>query len=104
MKMQAELFLLVGRTTEQILPTIDSMTPQFALVELLQTLIEQFRRVVSAHQTVLTVMERTARLHNCFLNVYDFNDIWSRIQSVVSSINLIKKHSLIFLVLVFVSI
>ncbi|XP_069698515.1 exocyst complex component 4 isoform X1 [Periplaneta americana] len=85
-QMQTELLAIIERTTQQILdssqqPSMRS-TP-LLLLELLQTVFDQFRHVAAAHASVLRSFSRAADRHRIDVRLYEMPDVWSKIQAVL---------------------
>ncbi len=53
------------------------------LAELLQLLFRQFKMVASLHQLLITQLNRVAKSRGISENLYDINEVWNQIQSVV---------------------
>jgi hypothetical protein len=88
--MQTELLAIIGRTTQQLLdlsqqpPHSLGARPMPLLLELLQTVFDQFRRVAAAHTSVLHSFAQAADRHHIDVRLYEMPDVWSKVQAVVS--------------------
>ncbi|XP_071448510.1 exocyst complex component 4 [Hetaerina americana] len=105
-KMQNELLTIVKRTTQQVLvdhgvgstvvatggttgpvislPTQDQSASQGkALLDLLQTVFDQFRMIAAAHSCILQSFRRAAEKYRVDVQLYEMVDVWSKIQAVV---------------------
>lgn len=61
-----------------------SQLKQAALLELIQTIFEQFRAVAQAHATLLSHLTRTIEKYNITdVKLYDMKEFWSKVQAVV---------------------
>lgn len=96
--MDSELTAIVSRTTKSILDAPQSVTslavylennkptepePQRLLLELLETIFDQFRRVATAHSIVLNGFNKVAEKYRIDVRLYEMPDVWSKIQAVV---------------------
>ncbi|XP_015108792.1 exocyst complex component 4 [Diachasma alloeum] len=97
-QMQSELLNIISRTSEQIKKSSPKTPPKTGaepngvieptntdnpLVELLQTVFEQFRSVASAHGTALRSFSHVCKKHNLDVRLYEMPDVWSKIQAVL---------------------
>ncbi|KAK7863550.1 hypothetical protein R5R35_011175 [Gryllus longicercus] len=94
-EMQTELLAIISRTTKQIRDGPMSITlaqpgqgdpaaaRQQPLLELLQTIFEQFRHVATAHSAVLQRLSRAADKYHADVRLYEMADVWSKIQAVL---------------------
>ncbi|XP_067012482.2 exocyst complex component 4 isoform X2 [Anabrus simplex] len=91
-EMQTELLAIISRTTQQIrdeavtntqIQQDPSMARQQPLLELLQTVFEQFRRVAAAHATVLQSLSHAADKYRVEIRLYEMADVWSKVQAVL---------------------
>ena len=85
-EMQAELLAIISRTTQQLLDASQQPGARntHLLLELLQTVFDQFRRVAAAHASVLRSFARAAEKHHIDVRLYEMPDVWSKVQAVVS--------------------
>lgn len=89
--MQSELQAIIPRATREVLDSSQSI-PSGAggaeggqlLVELLETVLDQLRRVAAAHALLLRCVSKACTKHNVALRLYDLMEVWSKIQAVVS--------------------
>ncbi|CAG2064384.1 unnamed protein product, partial [Timema podura] len=98
-EMQTELLSIISRTTQQILDM--SALPQqpqpaahhdpaqtqplarpVLLLELLQTVFEQFRCVAAAHAVALRSFSFVADKYHIDVRLYEMPDVWSKVQAV----------------------
>ncbi|CAL4123115.1 unnamed protein product, partial [Meganyctiphanes norvegica] len=104
-RMQKELSIIISRTSQQILeyhptPPIDDPAQSVVVVigstviksdtregrllqELLQVVFEQFRLVVSAHQSVVVSLRSSADAHGLEVQLYSMADVWSKVQAAL---------------------
>jgi hypothetical protein len=88
--MQTELLAIIERTTQQMLDLSQQPTHSLGahstslLLELLQTVFDQFRQVAAAHASVLHSFARAADKHHIDVRLYEMPDVWSKVQAVVS--------------------
>lgn len=101
--MKTELLGIVTRTTKNIIESHKNKTliiPQInienestcitesqgqsLLRELLQTLFDQCRLVVTAHTTALRSFSHVNKKYNLQVQLYSIKDVWNNIQEVVS--------------------
>ncbi|PNF38735.1 Exocyst complex component 4 [Cryptotermes secundus] len=88
-QMQTELLAIIGRTTQQLLDL--SQQPPHSLgarstpllLELLQTVFDQFRCVAAAHASVLHSFAQAADRHRIDVRLYEMPDVWSKVQAVL---------------------
>ena len=74
---------------------------QSLLLELLQTVFDQFRLVVSAHSMALRSFSHVNKKYNLDVSLYEMVDVWRNIQEVVSlfrenEYRKLMNHCLIF--------
>lgn len=95
--MESELTAIVSKTTKSILDAPQSITslavnlenkptepePQRLLLELLETIFDQFRRVAAAHAIVLNGFNKFSEKYRIDVRLYEMPDVWSKIQAVV---------------------
>lgn len=107
--MQTELLTIIARTSKKIKEIADnqpvSIKPisnenpeikisassnavekQSLLLDLLQTVFEQFRLVAATHATALRSFSHVVKKYNLDVRLYEMPDVWSKIQAVVSII------------------
>ncbi|XP_012254294.2 exocyst complex component 4 isoform X2 [Athalia rosae] len=105
-QMQSELLNIIARTSRKIMdmgdnqPSIvkppstetteikivtsnNTTTKQSLLLDLLQTLFEQFRLVAAAHAIVLRSFSYVVKRNNLDVRLYEMPDVWSQIQAVL---------------------
>ncbi|XP_046385414.1 exocyst complex component 4 [Ischnura elegans] len=106
-KMQDELLAIVKKTTQQVLidagggsaivpgsgvtvPVISLPSQQDqsasqgkALLDLLQTVFDQFRLIAAAHACILQCFCRATEKYRIDVQLYEMVDVWSKIQAVV---------------------
>lgn len=90
--MQNELLLIVHRTTLHVndfmnfqsSTEVKNQMKQNALLELVQTLFEQFRSIAQAHAKLLGHLTRAVEKYNVETNLYDMKEFWLKVQDVVS--------------------
>ncbi|XP_015592198.1 exocyst complex component 4 isoform X2 [Cephus cinctus] len=104
-QMQTELLNIIARTSKQIKesaehqpilprPVITDSTEikvtsnngsgsQALLLELLQTVFEQFRLVAGAHSTALRSFSYVVKKYNLDVRLYEMPDVWSKVQAVL---------------------
>jgi hypothetical protein len=107
-QMQTELLAIIERTTQQLLDLSQQPTHSLGsrstslLLELLQTVFDQFRQVAAAHASVLRSFARAADKHHIDVRLYEMPDVWSKVQAVVSAwiqyVNIHKAEVLLQLV------
>lgn len=57
---------------------------QGALLELIQTIFEQFRAVGQAHATLLSHLTKTKEKYNLTdLKLYEMRDFWNKVQTIL---------------------
>lgn len=106
-QMQTELLNIIARTSKKIREIADnqpacvkpistdtsdvkiitsnnSAEKQSLLLDLLQTVFEQFRLVAATHATVLRSLSHVVKKYNLDVRLYEMPDVWSKIQAVVS--------------------
>ena len=64
----------------------DGSQQQHPLPELLEALLERFRRIAAAHAFVLRRLAASAEKRNYQIRLYEMNVVWSTIQAVVSNL------------------
>lgn len=64
---------------------------QYLLLELLQTVFDQFRLVVSAHSITLQSFSHVNKKYNLDVRLYKVADVWRNIQEVASKLIIAKK-------------
>lgn len=88
--MQTELLAIIEHTTQHILELSQQPTHSIGahstpfLLELLETVFDQFRCVAAAHASVLRSFSRAADRHHIDVRLYEMADVWSKVQAVVS--------------------
>ncbi|KAK0167148.1 hypothetical protein PV327_004582 [Microctonus hyperodae] len=105
-QMQSELLKIIAQTTNQIKTNSEksSMTPikplstelstvkithnnenenHSLLLDLLQTIFEQFRLIVNAHTMALRSFSFVCKKYNLDVRLYEIPDVWSKIQAVL---------------------
>nr|CAD7203089.1 unnamed protein product [Timema douglasi] len=99
-EMQTELLSIISRTTQQILDmSALPQQPQLAahhdpaqtqplarpvlLLELLQTVFEQFRCLAAAHAVALRSFSFVADKYHIDVRLYEMPDVWSKVQAVL---------------------
>jgi hypothetical protein len=88
--MQTELLAIIERSTQQLLDLSQQLPHSLSarsmppLLELLQTVFDQFRRVAAAHTSVLHSFAHAADRHHIDVRLYEMPDVWSKVQAVVS--------------------
>ncbi|KAG8039773.1 hypothetical protein G9C98_000502, partial [Cotesia typhae] len=102
-KMQNELLNIIARTSDSIKANADKMMPksdvsgvriinhadgdenngQLALLELLQTIFDQFRMIANAHSMALRSFSHVSKKYNVDVRLYEMPDVWSKIQVVL---------------------
>lgn len=55
------------------------------MLELLLTLFEQFRAVVTAHACCVQSLRRAAEKHRQPVRLYEMADVWAKLQAVVGT-------------------
>lgn len=90
-EMQSELLNIIQRTTHYIsdisaiqVTNDTKQAKQTALLELMQTLFEQFRQVAQAHLVLLNHLTRACEAHKVNIKLYDMKIFWAQVQAVVS--------------------
>lgn len=85
--MQGELLSIIERTTQLTLDCpIPSQSQSYgrpALVELLETIFEQFSCVARSHASILQSFSRVSEKYRVDICLYEMADVWSKIQAVV---------------------
>lgn len=88
--MKSELLEIINRSTLQVNDFIalhSETKPQLkqaALLELIQTVFEQFRAIAQAHATLLSHLTRTLDKYNMTdVRLYDMRDFWNNVQAVL---------------------
>ncbi|XP_021936020.1 exocyst complex component 4 isoform X2 [Zootermopsis nevadensis] len=88
-QMQTELLAIIKRTTRQLLDLSQQPTHSLGahstslLLELMQTVFDQFRQVATAHASVLRSFARAADKHHIDVRLYEMPDVWSKVQAVL---------------------
>lgn len=83
--MQTELTHIVNRTTNHVNDFISSQNGNEAkLLELVQTLFDQFKDISHAHVVFLDYVNRAIKAHNIELKPYNINFYWVQVEGVVS--------------------
>lgn len=90
-EMQNELLLIVHRTTLHVndfmnfqsSAEVKNQMKQNALLELVQTLFEQFRSIAQAHAKLLGHLTRAVEKYNVETNLYDMKEFWLKVQDVL---------------------
>ncbi|XP_046430735.1 exocyst complex component 4 isoform X1 [Neodiprion virginianus] len=105
-QMQTELLNIVGRTSKKIKEMADNQPTfiktisaeiseikitssnnatekQSLLLDLLQTVFEQFRLVAAMHAVVLRSLSHVVKKYNLDVRLYEMPDVWSKIQAVL---------------------
>ncbi|KAH0550385.1 exocyst complex component 4 [Cotesia glomerata] len=102
-KMQNELLNIIARTSDSIKANADKMMPksdvsgvriinhadgeenngQSALLELLQTIFDQFRMIANAHSMALRSFSHVSKKYSVDVRLYEMPDVWSKIQAVL---------------------
>jgi hypothetical protein len=89
--MQTELLAIIEHTTWHILDLSQQPTHSIGahstrlLLELLETVFDQFRCVATAHTSVLHSFAHAADKHHIDVRLYEMADVWSKVQAVVSA-------------------
>ncbi|XP_017776973.1 PREDICTED: exocyst complex component 4 [Nicrophorus vespilloides] len=87
-EMQNELMHIVQKTTHHIydynsLQSVDTKTKYSALVELVQTIFDQFKQIGQAHIIVLDHFSKASKCHNVDVNLYSIKNYWAQVQGVL---------------------
>lgn len=97
--MDGELSSIVSNATKNLLESSQAVTTiaitnegsrqvdphsKTLLLELLETIFDQFRKVAEGHAIVLKHFSRTAEKYKLDVRLYEMADVWSKIQTVVS--------------------
>ncbi|KAF2896324.1 hypothetical protein ILUMI_09831 [Ignelater luminosus] len=89
-EMQSELLNIIQRTTHYIsdisaiqVTNDTKQAKQTALLELMQTLFEQFRQVAQAHLILLNHLTRACEAHKVNIKLYDMKIFWAQVQAVL---------------------
>lgn len=83
MRMQSEILDVVGRVTKAVVT--HSKEGVHPLVDLLDTLTQQLRKVASRHESLCNSFLKAAKVHKISCITLQRSDIWSTIQAVVSN-------------------
>lgn len=89
--MQTELQAIIPIATREVLDNSQTVPSQGAsesegsqlLVELLETVLDRFRRVATSHALFLRCISKTCTKHNMVVRLYDMTEVWGKIQAVV---------------------
>ncbi|XP_008550620.1 exocyst complex component 4 [Microplitis demolitor] len=101
-RMQTELLNIIARTSDTIKANAGKSMPksdvngvrindidikdsngQSALLELLQTLFDQFKLIANAHSMALRSFSHVCKKYNVDVCLYEMPDVWSKIQTVL---------------------
>lgn len=88
-QMQTELLAIIENTTQHILDLSQHPTHSIGahstplLLELLETVFDQFRCVAAGHASVLRSFARAADKHHVDVRLYEMADVWSKVQAVL---------------------
>lgn len=81
MRMQSEILGVVGRVTKAVVT--HSKEGVHPLVDLLDTLTQQLRKVASRHESLCNSFQKAAKIHKISCLTLQRSDIWSTIQAVL---------------------
>lgn len=82
LQMQPELLAIVTKTTQHLL-TINQDTQQHPLLNLLESLFNQFKLIANAHQIALKSYQNVMQRYSINYKRYDTIELWLQAQSVL---------------------
>lgn len=85
-EIESELLTIVQRTTHHIIDfvALQNENSKQLLLELMQTLFDQFRNISQAHSIFLNLANKAKKTYKYDLKLYELKDVWMKIQYVVS--------------------
>jgi len=90
-KMQSEIGGMIPRATRQVLERSQSVPCEESsaagdqlLRDLVQSVLDQMRKIADAHALLLRCASKTCTRLNTAVRLYDIRDVWVNIQIVVS--------------------
>ncbi|EEB18474.1 exocyst componenet sec8, putative [Pediculus humanus corporis] len=86
-QMHGELMTIVSNATKNVLESSQSMnSSKMLLLNFLEIIFEQFRKVADGHKIVLKYFTKTAEKYRLDVRLYEMADVWSKIQTVLQGL------------------